>query len=146
MIQRIQTIFLFLAAAAGASQLLLPYATTSAENTAPALADGVFNPFDNVGLLGLSLLGAAVSFAAIFLFRNRPTQLRLAGGALLTGVLSLALLGFSLYQLMGQMSGSGALQFGAGLAMPPAGILLLWLAMRSIRKDEALVRSMDRLR
>ena len=37
-------------------------------------------------------------------------------------------------------------QYQAGAGMPALSVLLLWLANRAIRKDEALVRSADRLR
>ncbi|MBK9106995.1 MAG: DUF4293 family protein [Saprospiraceae bacterium] len=35
---------------------------------------------------------------------------------------------------------------GIGLWLSGIGLFMCWLATRSIRKDEALVRSMDRLR
>lgn len=36
--------------------------------------------------------------------------------------------------------------YGWGLALPLIGVLFIFLANRAIRKDEALVRSADRLR
>ncbi|MBK8554730.1 MAG: DUF4293 family protein [Lewinellaceae bacterium] len=40
----------------------------------------------------------------------------------------------------------GSAQFAAGWALPVAAIVGQWLALRGIRKDEHLVKSMDRLR
>jgi Domain of unknown function (DUF4293) len=149
MIQRIQTIFLFLSACAGGGQFLLPYGTTDAGNAATrlsALSDAVFNPFDNPGLIGLCALGAVVSLAAIFLFRNRPLQRRITGGAMLVSVLTGTLLGFTFWQMLQNMPADGVLHYQPGAALPVVALLFQWLAGRSIGKDEALVRSMDRLR
>jgi hypothetical protein len=149
MIQRIQTLFLFLASCAGGGQFALPYLSADAGNpatTLPVLADSVFNPLDNPGLIGLCALGTVVSLAAIFLFRNRSLQGRITGGAMLVSVLTAALLGFSLWQLTQSMPEGGLVHYQAGLALPVVGLIFQWLAGRSIRKDEALVRSMDRLR
>ncbi|MBK6929941.1 MAG: DUF4293 family protein [Saprospirales bacterium] len=66
MIQRIQTVFLLLAAGALAGQFAFPYLQTPAENPAralPAMADGALNPLDNPGLLGLTILGMALALA-----------------------------------------------------------------------------------
>jgi hypothetical protein len=149
MIQRIQSIFLFLAAAAGFGQFALPYLRTEPGNPAaslPALADNVVNPMDNPGLLGLCVLSGVVSLAAIFLFKNRPLQARLAGGAIVASVLLAALMGFFVFQLFQQMPEGGSVQYGAGLGLPVVALVLNWLAANFIRKDENLVRSADRLR
>lgn len=149
MIQRIQSIFLFLAAAAGLGQFVAPYLSTEAGNpaaTLPALSDNVLNPFDNPGLLGLCALSGLVSLAAIFLFRNRPLQARLTGGATAASLLLTALVAFVVYQTTQQVPAGGTVRYGVGLALPIAAIIFNWLAVRFIRKDENLVRSMDRLR
>ncbi len=149
MIQRIQSVFLLLAAGAMGSQFVLPYLQTPADNPAravSALSDGVLTPPDNPGLLGLTVLGAAVSFAAIFLFKNRPLQGRLAGVSMIVAILLLALLVFTTKTTIDQAPEGSSVNFAAGLGMPLLALLFNWLATRSIRKDEALVRSMDRLR
>jgi hypothetical protein len=149
MIQRIQTIFLLLASAAGFGQFAAPYLSAEAGNVAtsvPALADNVLNPMDNPGLLGLCALSGAVSLAAIFLFKNRPLQARLAGGAALASIMLAALAGFVAFQILQQMPSGGSVQYGIGLGFPAAALIFNWLAARSIRKDENLVRSADRLR
>ena len=149
MIQRIQTIFLLLAAAAGFGQFAVPYLSTDTGNpaaTLPALADNAFNPMDNPGLLGLSVLSGAVSLAAIFLFRKRPLQVRLAVSSAVASVLLAVLAGFVMFQIFQQMPVGGSAQYGSGLALPVAALVFNWLAVRFIRKDERLVRSMDRLR
>ena len=149
MIQRIQSVYLLLASLAGFGQFGLPYLRTTSDNpasTLPALNDQVFNPFDNPGLLGLSVLSGLISFVAIFIFKNRALQGRMTGGALLCSVLLAVLLSFSTYQILSSMPPGGSVQYQAGLALPTLSLLLQWLAGKSIKKDEALVRSVDRLR
>lgn len=149
MIQRIQTVFLFLAACLSAAQFFLPYERAETGNPATTMvvfADTVFNPFDNPGLMGLCALACLVSISAVFLYRNRALQARITGGAMLASVLLIALLAFSLYQISRSIPHGGSVQYQAGLVMPLAALLFQWLAGRAIRKDEALVKSMDRLR
>ncbi len=149
MIQRIQSVFLFLAVGSLGGQFALPYLQAPADSparTLPALADGALNPLDNIGLLGLTILGAAVSLVAIFLFKNRPLQARLAGMAAGVGVLLLALAGFTTKTTLDQTPEGGSAQLAFGLALPVLALAFNWLAARAIRKDDALVRSMDRLR
>ncbi|HND89396.1 MAG TPA: DUF4293 domain-containing protein [Saprospiraceae bacterium] len=150
MIQRIQTVYLFLAAAAALGQFALPYlvaATTGPLAMAvPALSDGRLNPLDNTGLLALTALTALVSAIAIFLFRNRPLQGRLAGSAIIASLLLLLLAGLTTKQTLDSVPTGESVQYQAGLALPLLAMLFQWLAMRNIGKDEKLVRSMDRLR
>lgn len=148
MIQRIQSIYLFLAAALTGGQFALPYAKT-AEGAAPpanvpALSDGVVNPADNLGLLGLTALGIIVSLIAIFLYTNRPLQARVTGGGALVTLLAMILVGLTVKQAV---DGAGqSVQLFAGLALPVLVLVFQWLALRGIKKDDKLVRSMDRLR
>jgi len=149
MIQRIQSIFLLLASGSIFAQFGLPYLQTPANDparTVPVLADGVFNPFDNIGLLGLTVLAGLASLLAIFLFRNRSLQTSFTIGAFLSSGLLLALAGFTAYATLAVLPPGGSAQYQAGLALPAVALLFQWLAGRSIRKDEQLVRSVDRLR
>ena len=149
MIQRIQSIFLLLASGAVFGQFGLPYLETAPNDpsrTMPVLADGVFNPFDNIGLLGLTVLSGLVSFLAIWLYKNRGLQSRLTIGALLSSGLLLALAGFTAYNTLASLPPGGSAHYQAGLALPVVALVFQWLAGRAIGKDERLVKSMDRLR
>jgi Domain of unknown function (DUF4293) len=150
MIQRIQSIYLFLAAAAGFGQFGLPYLRADAASpvvaAVPVLADTVFNPLDNIGLTGLCALSGAVSLLAIFLFRNRALQARVTAGAVLACAMLAILLSFTLYQILNALPQGGGVQYRAGLILPTLALIFNWLAGRAIKKDEALVKSMDRLR
>ena len=65
---------------------------------------------------------------------------------LLASGLLLALAGFMAYNTLSSLPPNGSAQYQAGLALPVVALVFQWLAGRSIRKDEKLVRSMDRLR
>jgi hypothetical protein len=149
MIQRIQSIYLLLASGAFGSLFALPLLTTTASDTAtsiPQLADGRLNVFDNIGLIGLSGLGVALAFTAIFLYKNRNLQGRITGISLVISVLLLVLAAFTAQTVRSAVPPTGNVQFGLGWVAPVAGVILLWLAGKGIKKDEKLVKSMDRLR
>ena len=76
MIQRIQSVFLLLAAASFGGLLSFPLAISD-KPTAQFLADSVYDITDHVALLVLTILGVGISLITIFLFRNRPLQLKL---------------------------------------------------------------------
>jgi hypothetical protein len=157
MIQRIQSVFLLLLALAMLSVLALPLwhkvdGLTNQELTLTAFgftAKGMNLPASTgpVWIIGL-LAGAsaAVAIFEIFQFRSRGKQLLLGSINLL---LITATLGAAFY-----FSNQGELllniklesQFLAGFYLPTLALLLNLLANRFIRRDEQLVRSMDRLR
>lgn len=149
MIQRIQSVFLLLSAGAYGGQFALPYLqadAASAGAAVPALSDGALTPTDNIGLLGLSIMGIVLALVAIFLFRNRSLQGRVAALGLLVGTLLLALAGFTTFNTLENLPNTLTAQMNGGLALPAVAAIFQWLAGRFIKKDEALVRSMDRLR
>ena len=157
MIQRIQSVFLLLLALAMLSVLALPlwYKTdglTHQELTLTAFgftAQGLTVPPSTgpVWVIGLlAATSAALAVYEIFQFRNRTKQLLLGTANLL---LITATLGASFYfstkgeQLLTLKLEGQAL---AGFYMPTLALLLNLLANRFIRRDDQLVRSMDRLR
>jgi hypothetical protein len=149
MIQRIQTLFLILAAGSAAGQFFAPYLSAAEGNpsrTLPAMADGALTASDNPGMLGLCALVALLTLGAVFLYNNRPLQGRISAMAGIAALFGAALTGIQMYQTMQAAPEGGTLQMGAGIALPVLAILFTGLAGRYIRKDEKLVRSADRLR
>ncbi|MEO1258218.1 MAG: DUF4293 domain-containing protein [Bacteroidota bacterium] len=146
MIQRIQSIYLLLAAAAGFGLLALPFATTP-ENveTSALFADAAYNVNDNIGLLVLFAVAGALALAAIFMFNNRKTQMKLAQVAIVANVVGL-ILAFILILQDGANLGAVDPDDGIGAYLPFGFLLFGILALRAIGKDEKLVKSMDRLR
>lgn len=144
MIQRIQSIFLLLAAGASLGLFGLPLASGKATAQNALLADGVFNLNDHIGLM-IAFAGAgALALIALLLFKNRPLQLRLS---LISLLFVLGGIGFGAYLLFTQAGEAiDALNIGLGTFLPLLAIILILMANRFIKKDEKLVRSMDRLR
>ena len=146
MIQRIQSIFLFLAAGAGFGMLALPFATTSdAVASSILFADASYSVNDNLALLVLFALAGALSLAAIFLYKNRPLQLKLAQLGIVADVIGLALAVILFWQ-DGLINSDVEVKDGVGAYLPFGFLLFGILALRAINKDENLVKSMDRLR
>ena len=143
MIQRIQSIFLLLAAGAGLGLLGLPFASTAQAQEGSALfADAQFLLNDNMVLLGLFVGGGALFLITIFLFRNRRLQMTLSLFGILLMVAGAAWGGY----LFSQNIPDQAYDIKAGTALPLLGIIFAMLAYNRIKKDDKLVRSMDRLR
>ncbi len=146
MIQRIQSIFLLLAAAAGFGMLALPFATTASSiDTSALFADAHYSVNDNIGLLVLFAVAGALALAAIFLFNNRSTQLKVAQIGIVANVVGL-ILAIILFWQDGLIGSDVVVSDGVGAYLPFAFLLFGILALRAIQKDESLVKSMDRLR
>lgn len=143
MIQRIQSIFLFLGSLSLFSLFGLPVADTEAPQAASAIfADGEYTIFDDPVLLGLVALAGALLLADIFLFRNRQLQIRLSWVAI---ALVLAATAFGFYRLSADSAQESA-TFASGTLFPLIAVIFAYLAKVFINKDERLVRSADRLR
>ncbi len=140
MIQRIQSIYLLLAAGASAALFGEPFATAPTSQPEGLLQDGAFDISDHLGLMILAGLITALALGTIFLYKNRILQMNLGK---LNIVLLVALLVFSAYLYF---TIQVATNFGAGLVLPLLVFIFIFLANRNIYKDERLVRSADRLR
>lgn len=136
MLQRIQTIYLFLAALASAG---LIFVFSIGENNA---GEAVFAQ-DILLVFGLFLASAALSLVTIFLFKNRKLQFVLGR---LNIILNLILLGLFVYWSLNISGESNISEKGIGMLIPIISIVFLVLANKAIKKDEDLVKSVDRLR
>ena len=147
MIQRIQTLFLFLAAAGSFTTLTASFATAAPAPEASALfADGAFTVQDDALLLGMTLMAGLVSLIAIFLYQKRRIQSRLGQAVILLALASLGLIVGKLSGKAGAVPEGVAVQYSIGCLLPAAVAALAALAVHFIGKDEKLVKSMDRLR
>jgi glucan phosphoethanolaminetransferase (alkaline phosphatase superfamily) len=145
MIQRIQSIFLFLSGISFFSLFGLPFAQ-STQSIPHIFTDMVYNIYDSPVLLALVVLGGLISVGAIFLYNNRALQIKMS---YLTVVLSILLMVVAVLLVFNERtSGAGAetITKSAGVAMPVVSLIMSILAARNIKKDENTVRSMDRLR
>ncbi|MCC6399515.1 MAG: DUF4293 domain-containing protein [Flavobacteriales bacterium] len=157
MIQRKQTLFLALAAAVAALANLFPFATYTVgdlqvvfRSTGLFLGDGTVLEEASPKVPFAAVLGllAVLPLVTIFFYKDRTRQVRFVR---FTYLLSLGALAFAVItdrSIQVFMSGRGAVEvaYGAAFAAPVLVLVMAFLAERGIRKDEALIRSMDRLR
>jgi hypothetical protein len=136
MIQRIQTIYLLLSAAVSSGLIFVLHLWTNSDDI-PVFAK------DEYLYLGLFLGSALLSLISIFSFKNRKFQFVLGR---LNIILNFILLGFFVYQLLMPPGESNISEKGVGIFIPILSIVLLVLANKAIKKDEDLVKSVDRLR
>jgi len=145
MIQRIQTIFLLLAALSFGALFMLPMATSSV-STAHFMADQVYGIQDHLALLTIAIFAIGVSVLAIVLFKNRKLQRKLVYLIIVLAVVMSVTSYFLLKMDMGDSILTAGLHMQPGMFLPFLGILFSLLAGYYIGKDEKLVKSMDRLR
>jgi hypothetical protein len=137
MIQRIQTIYLFLAfVVTGILPFLFPLWTMNDGQDYFFMQNQVY-----VILLGLSTTLTVVSVVS---YKKRQNQFVIGR---LNIILNLILLGLFVYRSL-NVSGETVLvsEKGIGMFLPIVAIVLLVLANKAIKKDEDLVKSADRLR
>ena len=91
-------------------------------------------------LFGLSTSLGVISFLS---FKKRQSQFVFNR---LNIILNLILLGLFVYRTLNLSGGAQAPEKGIGMFLPIITILLLVLANKAIKKDEDLVKSVDRLR
>ena len=150
MIQRIQSIWLLLAALTITSLLFVPISSAVIDNIQYTLTGtGITektpetsNTFINQPLVASVILAGLISLVNIFNFRNRKLQIRIAS---LNILLTLGL-SFWLSQLMKTATQLKNIEIQAGLFFPMLTIIFTLLAIRGIKQDEKLIKSADRLR
>ncbi len=147
MIQRIQTIFLFVSALLIASLLKLKFADLSVNNEIYTfIAKGIYNGeeiiFNGLAIFILISIITIIHFAVIFLYKKRILQIRILVFSI---VLLLGLFGLFFYFPYSGFTGV-KVAFKIPVVFPVVAAILDFLAIRSIGKDEALVRSLNRIR
>ncbi|MGB0888351.1 MAG: DUF4293 domain-containing protein [Vicingaceae bacterium] len=156
MIQRIQTIFLALVAILAIVSSFLPIMSLSGETgefvmnsykTFSVADASILTKNMGVGVLqGLVLL---VAIASIFMFKNRSLQIKLSKFNIL--LIALEIVAIVVYSDFAKAAIAAVpetviVSFKLGAIIPVLSLILTYLAIRFIKKDDALVRSADRLR
>lgn len=155
MIQRIQSVFLLLLAICMLCVLFLPIwtktdpqTTQTVTLTATQLTSSApgRTPVGTYAIAALAAISAIVAVAEIFQYKKRMTQLML--GSLNLLLISATIGACFYYSSVGEQMVNITVpgEFEAGFYLPTLALLLNLLANRFIRRDEKLVRSMDRLR
>jgi hypothetical protein len=140
MIQRIQSIWLLLAAMLVCLTWKLPFYTgmsiSDVQPTGITTLNGGFDWLTNLLTIGSGVL----ALAAIFLFKNRTLQIRFTVVALLLQVLLVA----RYILIIRDNFQSGTVSLTAALIA--ISMVLLIQAIRSIRRDQQLLEETERLR
>lgn len=139
MIQRIQTVYLLIVTILGVQLCLFPVGSvTSADDDIFTLSMGSTVPYS-----ALIVIMPLLSFITIFLYKKRILQMRLCSFNIVLTALTI-ILGCLWFYLA--YSDGSHIDMQWPCVIMPINIILLYLAARAIGKDEALVRSLDRLR
>jgi len=147
MIQRIQTVYLLISASLIGFLFLLPFAEILKDgavylfNYKGILLDGVLKE-NGVSISVLIGIIMALHGFAILSFKSRIRQIRVVVFSIL---LMLGLFGMFFFFTYYSFS-DAQISFKISMAFPLVAIILDYLAIRAIGKDEALIRSIDRIR
>ncbi len=156
MIQRVQSIFLALVAICLFAGMFLDYWGKTGESGQEVVLNafqmtyttqnGEVTTTNTFYMLILAFLGSVVAVGSLFSYTNRLRQMQLN---LVNTLIISALMGTSVYFVfegskLFDLEKQGA--FVGGFYMAPAALIFNMMANRFIRKDEKLVRSVDRLR
>lgn len=135
MIQRIQTIWLFLASLCTFLTLKFPFYSGSTAEFSHVELNGQFN----IPLMILTVISGTVGAVSIFLFKNRKVQMRVCIAALLLQIGCIALYINALKQFT---AGTFALWSILSFLV----VIFYIMAIMGINKDQKLIKSLNRLR
>jgi len=155
MIQRIQTIYLVLAVLLLAMPMMLRIALFSV-----AVPEGAYQLFpaqmlfngeevmQTIAVLASITIAVLLLVYAIMQYKNRSFQVNLIKVAILSQLVFMVMVFFYLDRVKALIGAAiePAITYSPLLSAPVVAIFLSMLAIRSIKKDDALVRSADRLR
>ena len=143
MIQRIQTVYLLLSTIVSGGLIFIFNLWKVAEKKI-----FIVDLFSQESILYKMIptaffVSSILAFVTIFLFKNRQLQFVLGRVNIL---INLFLLGLLIYLSLTVSGETAVSEKGIGMFLPILAILLLVLANKAIKKDEDLVKSVDRLR
>jgi len=147
MIQRIQTIYLLISAILVGLLFAFPYAeivrdgATYLLNFKGVLLDGKLQE-NGLAIPILIVVILAMHGFAIFSYKTRIKQIRII---IISMFLIMCLSGLFLFFTYYSMSGA-QISLKMSMVFPLIAMILDYLAIRAIGKDEALIRSLDRIR
>ena len=144
MIQRIQTIYLLLATLFSGGLIFLLNLWTNVEGIKFFVMDSFSAGNTLLNIMSvLFFISSLVTFITIFQFKKRQLQFVLGRLAILINFILLGILVYFAQNLSGEINVS---EKGIGLFIPILTIVLVVMANKAIKKDEELVKSVDRLR
>ncbi|MEY3435638.1 MAG: hypothetical protein RL335_94 [Bacteroidota bacterium] len=141
MIQRIQSLWFLLASVAG----FLTYQLPLWEGRLMENGIKKFNATDNLLFFALTIAISILALATIFLFKNRQLQKKLSVIGILVSLGLIALEFYFVNDFKTTLNLSES-TWKPGALMPILIAIFFFLALQGIRKDEKLIKSLDRLR
>ena len=131
MIQRIQSIYLLVAA--------ISMSLISFKVTVYTLNETLFMAQDDTKMFILTIVGAIFSLLGLFMFKNRKFQMKL----IRLTVLIQMIIGVRIFMLFNKFE---VVLNNSFLFLMAFTLIALIMAYRNVKKDDDLVRSIDRIR
>ena len=153
MLQRIQTIYLLIADVLIATLFFFRFADISSSKEIYSAGiqgiflDGTHQPqlvLHNWLLLILWIVTPILIFVTIFLFKKRKLQLKFSFGSLFLAVCLEGIIFLEIW--LGAQRMSGHFSLTPYFLLTVIAIVFIYLAIKAIKKDELLIRSIDRIR
>ena len=153
MIQRIQTIYLLLTISCMITSLFIPFSSFLNNEGITLGAFGLANLPENLSevssrfpyyLCIISVIGLTIYTIAMYKFRKRQLLLGRINYLLILATIVFILMDID--YVAQQLDSIDKIQYEIGAFLPVAALPFVFLANRGIKKDEALVKSLDRLR
>jgi len=144
MIQRIQSVYLLIATLLSGGLIFILNLWKNEEGIDFFVMDSFTS--ESILLKVMSVLffvSAALTLIAIFQFKKRQLQFVLGRLSILTNFIIIGIIVYFTQNLSGEINVS---EKGIGLLIPILTIVFVVIANKAIKKDEELVKSVDRLR
>lgn len=156
MIQRIQTLYLLIVVIAMSLTLFLPsmkaispeeidYALSTLRGLYPIEEGGFHFNGVTMWLTITNVVILLIALVTIFMYKWRVIQMRFSSFNMVLLIGYYAIFFFTRYVIL-QQNPMTSSTFSWPIILPLISAILTYLALRAIAKDEALVRSLDRLR
>ncbi len=155
MLQRIQSFYLFLAICLNVALFFVVLAQLKIETfyhnfTLSGLRDAVSGEelYSSITLAVFCSLSILISAVVIFMFKKRQQQIKLSQLNLFIQMAFVATIFFMVEDSAAVYTAESEtmIEYGAGSLLSLTPLVFIYLAIRSIKKDEALVRAADRIR
>ena len=153
MLQRIQTIYLLLTITCMICSLFVPFCSFLNNEQITLGAFGLANLPEGLSdvdsrfpyyLCVISVIGLTI--LTISMYKNRKKQLLLGRINYLLILATIVFIMVDIDYVAQKLSSVDMIQYKIGTFLPVAALPFVFLANRGIKKDEALVKSLDRLR
>jgi len=145
MIQRIQSLYLFLALLLSVLLYVMPFSIIAIQGAFIELAIYGFGgdfPFAYLSAILLNAIITLTTLVALFLYKNRSLQMRLTLLSMLLSIGLVVVFLFYIYAEVGSLKFKPLIAFTFPIIMAILNLLAFW----GIRKDDILVKSLNRIR